>query len=156
MAYGVDEQLEAETNRFMTFGVILLIAMAGVFPLYRWIEPASRADARTEHLDSLAASGEQLWNVNCSSCHGLNGQGGTAPALNSKQFLEAATDDQITTFVAVGVPGTAMSAYSQDFAGPLTSEQIRAITVYSRSWEDDAPDRPDWRNPSVKVEEPAD
>ena len=39
-----------------------------------------------------------------------------------------------------------MSAYSQDFAGPLTSEQIKAITVYIRSWEQDAPDRPDWRD----------
>ncbi len=86
MAYGVDEPLESETNRVMAFGVILLIAMAGVFPLYRWIEPATRADARTEHLDSLAASGEQLWNVNCSSCHGLNGQGGSHRPSTQNSF----------------------------------------------------------------------
>jgi hypothetical protein len=42
-----------------------------------------------------------------------------------------------------------MSAYSQDFAGPLTSEQIRAVTIYLRAWEDDAPDVPDWRDPDL-------
>jgi mono/diheme cytochrome c family protein len=148
MVYEMDEQLEAETNRVMQYGAVLLIALAAVFPLYRWIEPSSREDARVAHLDSLAESGEGLWGLNCSSCHGADGEGSVAgPALNSQQFLTAAGDDQIQTFVAVGVPGTQMSAYSQDFAGPLTSEQIKAISVFLRSWEEDAPDRPDWRAP---------
>ena len=148
MRYGkVDEKLEADTNRFMVAGAGILIAMAAIFPFYRWFEPTSRADARVEHLDSMARTGEQMWNVNCASCHGLAGEGVSAPALNSKQFLQSAGDDQIATFIAVGVPGTEMSAYSQDFSGPLTSEQIRAITIFLRSWEEDAPDREDWRAP---------
>lgn len=152
MVYEVDEQLESETNRVMQYGAVLLVAMAAVFPLYRWVEPTNRDEARSAQLESLAESGEQLWNVNCASCHGLNGQGGSAPALNSTQFLESAVDDQISTLVAVGVPGTAMSAYSQDFSGPLTSEQIKALTTFVRSWEEDAPDRPDWRNPTLEVD----
>lgn len=145
MAYDVDEELEASTNRIMVIGALLLIGMALVFPLYRWVEPSSRQDAREEHLDSLADSGEALWGFNCASCHGVDGEGGTAPALNSQQFLQSATDEQTELLIAVGVPGSQMGAYSQDFAGPLTSEQIRALTVYIRSWEDTAPDRPDWR-----------
>lgn len=148
-AYDVDPELEASTNRVMMLGAVLLLAMAGVFPLYRFVEPSSREASREAHLDSLAQTGEQLFNLNCSSCHGLNGLGGTAPALNSKQFLQAATDEQIQTFVAVGVPGTQMASYSQDFAGPFTSEQIRAVTVYLRTWEATAQDRPDWRDPIV-------
>lgn len=147
MVYEVDEELEASTNRVMVYGVVLLFALAAVFPLYRLTEPGNRTESREEHLRSLAESGEALWSLNCSSCHGLNGEGGSAPALNSKQFLQAAGDEQIQTFIAVGVPGTQMSGYSQDFAGPFTSEQIRAVTVYLRSWEEDAPDRPDWRDP---------
>lgn len=147
MAYDVDEELETSTNRVMVYGAVLLVAMAAVFPLYRLTEPSNRDEARQEHLDSLARTGEGIWNLNCSSCHGLNGEGASAPALNSKQFLQAANDPQIETFVAVGVPGSQMSAYSQDFAGPFTSEQIRAVTVYMRSWEEDAPDVPDWRDP---------
>lgn len=152
MVYDADEELDASTNRVMVYGVVLLFAMAAVFPLYRFTEPSNRAESREAHLNSLAESGEALWSLNCSSCHGLNGEGGIGPALNSKQFLQAATDEQIETFIAVGLPGTQMSAYSQDFAGPFTSEQIRAVTVYLRSWEDDAPDREDWRDPQVAAE----
>lgn len=145
MAYETDEELEESTNRVMMVGAVLLLAMAAIFPLYRFFEPSSRDEARQQNLESLAETGEGLWNQNCASCHGLNGNGGTAPVLNSKQFLQAAGDDQIETFVAVGVPGTAMGAYSQDFAGPFTSEQIRAVTIFMRTWESDAPDVPDWR-----------
>ena len=150
MAYETDAELEASTNRVMQYGAVLLVAMAAVFPLYRWIEPTSREDARIENLLSLAQTGEGLWNLTCSACHGTAGQGVSAPALNAKQFLQAATNEQIDTLVAVGVPGSQMAAYSQDFAGPLTSEQIEAITVFVRTWEEDAPDFPNWRDPNAE------
>ncbi len=146
MAYDVDEELEASTNRVMMIGAGLMLAAALVFPLYRWVEPSNREEAREENLNSLAETGSTLWGFNCSSCHGLNGEGGVGPTLNSQQFLQSATDKQIELLVAVGVPGSQMSAYSQDFAGPLTSEQIKALRVFIRSWEDDAPDVPDWRD----------
>ena len=140
-----DEELQRSTNRVMAIGAVLLFAMVLVFPLYRWYEPASRTEARTEQQESLARSGEALWSLNCASCHGLNGEGGIGPALNSEQFLTSATDEQFQLLVSVGVPGTQMNGYSQDFGGPLTSEQIKALGIYVRSWEDTAPDRPDWR-----------
>ena len=93
----------------------------------------------------MAAEGENVWGFNCASCHGLNGEGLSAPALNSEQFLQSATDDQTRNLVAVGIPGSQMSAYSLDFGGPLTSEQIKSVATFIRSWEPDAPDRPDWR-----------
>ena len=146
MAYEYDEELEQSTNRVMVIGAVLLVAMALVFPLYRWFEPTNRESARAEQLDSLAETGETLWGFNCASCHGLSGEGGVGPALNSKQFLQSATDQQTEVLISVGVPGSQMGAYSQDFAGPLTSEQIKALAVYIRSWEEDAPDNPNWRD----------
>ena len=147
MPYGFtnDEELDESTNKVMLWGAILMLAMAAVFPLYRWFEPANREASRELVLGSLEEEGESLWSLNCSSCHGLNGEGGIGPALNSQQFLQSATNEQIQTLVAVGVPGSQMSAYSLDHAGPLTSEQIKATTLFLRSWEDDAPDNPDWR-----------
>lgn len=147
MTYGYqnDDELEESTNRVMLLGAGLMLAMAALFPLYRWVEPTNREEARETQLTSLAQQGEELFGISCSSCHGVSGEGGTAPALNSKQFLQSATDGQIELLIAVGVPGSQMNAYSQDFAGPLTSEQIRAITIYLRSLEETAPDRPDWR-----------
>jgi mono/diheme cytochrome c family protein len=96
---------------------------------------------------SLAEQGGSIYNLNCSSCHGSDGEGGIGPALNAEQFLTGAVDDQIAALIAVGVPGSQMSAYSLDFGGPLTSEQIEAVTVFLRSWEEDAPDFPNWRDP---------
>ncbi len=144
--YEVDEELEESTNRVMVIGAVLILALALVFPLYRWIEPVNREQAREDQQSFLAEKGESLWSFNCASCHGLNGEGGIGPALNSEQFLQSSTDEQTSLLVAVGVPGSQMGAYSQDYGGPMTSEQIRAVATYIRSWEEDAPDREDWRD----------
>jgi mono/diheme cytochrome c family protein len=146
LEYTTDEDLDRSTNKWMVAGVGLLALMAAVFPFYRWFEPAARDDAREEQTASLAEAGEHGWEDNCASCHGSAGEGGSGPALNSKQFLQSATDDQARTLIAVGIPGSQMSAFSIDFGGSLTSEQIKAIATFMRSWEPDAPDRPDWRD----------
>ena len=143
--YATDPEVEESTNRVMLWGVVLMLAMAAVFPLYRTFEPSAREEARALQLTSLQEEGEQIWSVNCTSCHGLNGEGAIGPALNSQQFLQSATDAQMRQLIAIGVPGTQMSAYSQDFGGPLTTEQIKAVATFIRSWEPDAPDNPDWR-----------
>jgi mono/diheme cytochrome c family protein len=143
--YQTDTELEASTNRVMQWGVALMLLMALVFPFYRWFEPANRDVAREQQLNSLVDQGESIWALNCSACHGANGEGGVGPALNSQQFMQSITTEQMMGLVAVGVPGTQMSAYSQDFGGPLTTEQIKAVATFVRSWEPDAPDNPDWR-----------
>ncbi|MCP3988448.1 MAG: cytochrome c [Actinomycetia bacterium] len=141
-----DVELEKSTTNVMIIGAVLLFGMALVFPFYRLTEPVNRENAYEEQLKSLASSGESLWSFNCASCHGESGEGGIGPSLNAKQFLQSASDSQIELLVAVGVPGSQMGAYSQDFGGPLTSEQIKALAVYIRSWEEDAPDNPNWRD----------
>lgn len=144
-SFADDPELDASTDRWMRWGLVLMGLLVLAFPLYRLTEPEARDQAREDQLASLAGEGQALFVQNCSSCHGADGEGGTGPALNSQQFLGAASDAQIENLVAVGVPGTAMVAWSQDFAGPFTSEQIRAVGAYLRSWEDTAPDVPDWR-----------
>ena len=143
--YQTDDEVEVSTNRWMVAGAVLLLLMALVFPFYRWYEPDAREEAREEQAAGLAEKGEGVWQFNCASCHGLNGEGGLGPALNSEQFLQSATDDQTRNLVAVGIPGSQMSAYSLDYGGPLTSEQIKSVTTFIRSWEPDAPDLPEWR-----------
>ncbi len=144
--YQGDDELDESTNKWMLWGGVLMLAMAAVFPLYRWFEPSSRDATREDNLSSLASHGEELWAISCSSCHGVAGGGGIGPALNSEQFLQSATDDQVRLLTSVGIPGSQMGAYSQDFGGPLTSEQIRALQIFIRSWEPNAPDFPEWRD----------
>jgi mono/diheme cytochrome c family protein len=86
-----DTELEKSTNRVTVWGVVLMVALAAAFPLYRWVEPTGRTDARAQQLESLAEQGGDLWSISCSSCHGLAGEGLTAPALNSTQFRQSTT-----------------------------------------------------------------
>ena len=145
-AYQTDEDLEASTNKWMIAGAVLLALMAAVFPFYRWFEPSAREEARDEQAAALAEEGGSIWSTSCASCHGVNGEGAIGPALNSKQFLQSATDDQARTLISVGIPGSQMSAYSLDHGGPLTSEQIKSVVAYIRAWEPNAPDVPGWRD----------
>lgn len=142
-----DVELEKETNDWMRWGFIIMVIMVAIFPIYRIYEPSARADARQVQEASLVEQGSAIYSLDCAACHGPMGGGGIGPALNSKQFLASATNDQIVGLISVGVPGTQMSAYSLDYGGPLTSEQIEAISSFLRSWEENAPDLPGWRDP---------
>jgi ubiquinol-cytochrome c reductase cytochrome c subunit len=142
-----DPALEASTNKWMQWGLVLMVIMVLAFPIYRLTEPDRRADAAEDRQTELAAQGRELFALTCSGCHGQEGKGGlTAPTLNSKEFLQSAADGQIESLIAVGVPGSQMSAYSLDFGGPFTQEQIVALTTYLRSLEPDAASVPDWRD----------
>ncbi len=142
-----DPQVESTTNRWMVVGVVLTVLLFLAFPVFRFYEPANRAEARAVLVESLVAQGGELFAANCASCHGANGEGIDAPALNSQQFLTSASNVQISSIITHGIPGTEMSAYGLDSGGFLTIQQINAIATFIRSWEEDAPDRPDWRTP---------
>jgi mono/diheme cytochrome c family protein len=141
-----NNDLERSTNRWMWAGLVLMLIGVVAFPLYRVYEPTARAEAAEANQANLAQAGASLWTSTCASCHGANGAGVDAPALNSLQFLTIASDEQIFSLVNTGVPGTDMAAYGQQFDGPLTRQQIAALTACIRSWEETAPDRPDWRD----------
>ena len=139
--------LEASTRRWMISGLILMALFVLAFPLFRLYEPARRAEARIQQEQFLADQGADIFVGNCESCHGVGGVGGLAPALGARDFLAAADDAQIAALVTHGVPGTEMVAYGLDFGGPLSSTQIRAVSSYLRSLEEDAAANPLWRTP---------
>jgi mono/diheme cytochrome c family protein len=137
--------LQRSLDRYLTWGLAFMVVLIFAFPLYRMREPSLRADAKTEQQVEYTKTGAVLFSNNCASCHGDSGTGGTAPTLNSKEFLGTTEDNQVELLIAGGVSGSSMSAWSQDYGGSLTSEQIREIVTYLRSLEADAPSIPDWR-----------
>jgi mono/diheme cytochrome c family protein len=76
---------------------------------------------------------DTLYQQNCAGCHGEQGRGGAAIALNSPVYLEIADDAAIRRVTAQGVSGTAMPAFAQSSGGMLTDEQINAIVTGIRS-----------------------
>lgn len=137
--------LERSLDRYLTVGLIAMALLIAGFVAYQVREPDLRASATTSQQRSYRAIGADLFASNCASCHGKRATGGSAPTLNSKEYLASATDQQMHNLIAVGIPGTDMTSWSLDNGGTLTDEQIRALATYIRSLEAKAPSIPDWR-----------
>jgi nitrite reductase (NO-forming)/hydroxylamine reductase len=147
-----DPKLEESTNRWMAVGVVFLFLFVLAFPVYWLLQPNNLADAQAAHDAELAVQGEEIFNSNCAQCHGGEATGAIAPALNSEQFLGSVTDLQMHQLISTGVPGTLMVAYSADFGGTLTQQQITATVAYLRGFEETAPDFPDWLKPLAQTD----
>lgn len=68
-----------------------------------------------------------LYKQNCAGCHGEDGRGGAALALNNATYLAIAGQSNIRSAVAKGVPGTLMPAFSEHSGGLLTDAQVDAL-----------------------------
>jgi mono/diheme cytochrome c family protein len=123
----------------------MVLLLAG-FVTYRVREPGLRKDALRAQTTSYTDIGRQVFAASCAQCHGKNAAGGgSAPTLNSSQFLKSTANNQIQALVAGGVSGTEMPAWSLDYGGTFTDEQIRQVVTYLRSLEPNAPSIPGWR-----------
>ena len=139
------EWLQRSLDRYLAWGLLFMVVLIVAFPLYRLREPTLRADAKAEQQVNYVKTGGELFSQNCSSCHGKQATGGSAPTLNSKQFLSTTSDNQIALIVTGGISGSSMSPWSLDYGGSLTDEQIRQMVTYLRTLEPNAPSVPDWR-----------
>jgi len=74
-----------------------------------------------------------LYAENCAACHGPEGRGGAAIALNNPVYLAIADDPAIRKVIGNGVQGTAMPAFGQSAGGMLTDVQIDVIAKEIRS-----------------------
>ncbi len=72
------------------------------------------------------ALGEESYALNCAECHGDNGQGASAPALDDPQLLSNSTAISLFRAIYDGAPG--MPAFSG-----LPEGEIWALTAYLRS-----------------------
>ena len=141
-------ELERSTRRWQTVGVAVLLLLVLAFPIYRLTENARLDEELVSENAAQTVAGRQLYALNCAPCHGGQGQGVDAPALNSQEFLQSVSDEQMHGIIAGGIPGSEMPAWLDEYGGPLTDQQIAAVVAYIRSWQETAPSVPDWRNPS--------
>jgi len=85
------------------------------------------ADGPPTPTDPVLATGQQVYDRNCASCHGRSGGGGVGPALGNIEKTYPNVDAH-TAIVAKGVRGTNMPA----FEDRLTPEEIDAVVRYER------------------------
>ncbi len=73
--------------------------------------------------------GEKVYQKNCTTCHGINGEGVTAPALGNQSALAHNTDEFIRHAIQEGRQDTPMPA----FKNVLSNDDINNITAFLRS-----------------------
>ena len=140
------EALERSLDRYLSVGLVFMLLLVVGFVSYSAREPSLRRTAAAQQQASYRDIGRTLFAGNCSSCHGKGGTGGSAPVLDAQQFLKSSNDVQIERIIGGGISGSEMPAWSFEFGGTLTDEQIQQITTYLRSLQAKAPSAPTWRS----------
>jgi mono/diheme cytochrome c family protein len=81
-----------------------------------------------------AGRGEPLFEHHCSTCHGPEGRGSVAVALNQSGFLSRADDEFILQTLLRGRENTAMPSWAN-----LEDRSLADLIAYMRSWEGGSP-----------------
>ncbi len=138
-------------------GLILVLAAASIIIVLGLNEEARMASLAQARKAEAIEVGAELFEINCSGCHGLKGEGipGLAPPLNDQHFFtnrlnevgwQGSLEDYIISTVSTGrlvstrpdqyVGGgkPAMPAWSELYGGPLREDQIRDIAAFILNW----------------------
>jgi mono/diheme cytochrome c family protein len=97
--------------------------------------PASAQDCEDPEVIALGAS---VYIENCAVCHGEDGQGRVGATL-AKDWPSIRPDLRVKDTITNGAPGALMPAWSQANGGPLSEEEIEAVTCYILSWQTGGP-----------------
>ena len=152
--------------RAKTLGVFLMIGLAFFVAIY-WVSDLPRREARFQEDEAqLLEYGEELFGpatpevqvtANCAQCHGATGEGGEvgdtgrqAPNLHSRSIFEKlkVNPDYVNLVIRFGgvvVSGNVsspMPAWSTEVGGPLTIQQVDALTALVESWAAEAGEQP--------------
>src|SRR3990172_1484992 len=125
---------------FFAVGLGLTLAILAVFQVYLWREPARIEAVASAARREAEAEGRALYEDNCDTCHGDNGEGLVGPPLNSRELLKTTSDESLFSLIRTGVPGTMMPAWGQTAGGPFTDEQLSQVVASIRAWEATAPE----------------
>jgi mono/diheme cytochrome c family protein len=145
-------------------GAVIILLTGIVILVYGFQEEDRMARFDLAQKAQAVEVGAELFEINCSGCHGAQGEGvpGLCPPLNDRYFFDnrvkemgwsGSMDDYIVSTVSSGrltstrpelyagqgVP--AMPAWSDAYGGPLRDDQVRTIAAFIMNWEATAPDR---------------
>lgn len=73
--------------------------------------------------------GAKIYAEKCTECHGINGEGVSAPALGNPMLLATASDHFLRYAIAEGRDGTEMASFKDS----LNQDEINAVTAFLRS-----------------------
>lgn len=119
--------------------LILIIATAFIIPLLTVNQQQAQATETASNYDQTLKSGAALFGQYCSQCHGFQGNGKSGPKLNNNPDVNKLSNDDLTRIISAGVPNPdnlttyQMPAWSDQFGGPLTQDDISYLVALIRS-----------------------
>ena len=78
-------------------------------------------------------NGNQIYQLHCTGCHGINGKNGIAPTLANPVFQQTYTDHQIAFTIQKGRKDTAMPAFQSPGKAGLSNQDITDIVAFIRT-----------------------
>jgi len=142
-------------------GTLSLVLTALLFGYVAVTEQDRMAQFQLAYEARQVEVGAALFENNCTTCHGVNGEGivGVAPALNAVDLLVSidgkpparleeikwagAPADYVRSAIAGGRPRASqafstypqrMPTWSQEFGGPLRADQINSLVSFIMNW----------------------
>jgi len=113
-----------------------------IYRLTRWLKEqveVESVDLPTEPVRGDVQRGQQIYVEKCAACHGLEGEGITAPAIGNPALLALASDAFLRYTIEHGRDGTEMVAWG----AVLDASDLDAVTAFLRSrethWEHTTP-----------------
>ena len=98
--------------------MFIVLLLAGLLAAQEHVGQYSQADVE---------AGFNLYNSNCITCHGANGDSIPGVNLRSNQFRRASSDADLTRVLQTGIPGTAMPP------GKFGTADLAALVAYIRA-----------------------
>jgi len=89
------------------------------------------------HVKGDAVMGENLFRDYCIECHGEDGKGDIAPALNNQEFLNAATNGYLLATITLGRENTRMPSWGRgsDIYDSLEGKEREDLVAFIRSFQ---------------------
>lgn len=93
-------------------------------------------------------AGQDLYSVNCTECHGPNGEGGEVKgveglegyimkAIDTKDEMYTRDNQTFTDIISYGQPDLGMTPFARAYGGPLGPSDIEAVVTFMRyTWDD--------------------
>lgn len=133
-----------------TFSIVLMMVVLGYVAATEQDRMGSFATAYDAR---KIETGAALYEAQCVTCHGPNGEGGIGPALNALDLMNGSrlkeigwagtTEAYIRNAVAAGRPrysaaigdrGKRMPTFGQAYGGPLRDDQVDALVAFVMNW----------------------
>lgn len=152
-----DEDLEGRRlERVQGWALLFAAVVAVALPVYWLREPTRQKDSGTYFDKNSVARGATLFanssspnydaatSLQCANCHGLKGDGGTAPTVVNGQSVNwkapplntellRFSEDEVRQIITYGRPGTPMQPWGVEGGGPKNDQSINDLIAYIKS-----------------------